>query len=323
MEAQKQGKLDIAITEFKKVTELQPDLAAGFVNLGVAYFQKRDFASAIPVLEQATKLNPDLAGAHQVLGTALLMQGDAASAIPHLEKARVADMLGIAYLEAGRFGDAIGTLGAALNQRPSDPDLLYYFGRATGLASKQSFDTLIASAPDSARTHQALAEQYTELRRVADAEKEYREAIRLRPDAPGVHLALGKVLAGGGNWAGAEVEFREEAKLRPAHAESAYHLGSALIQLGKAREALAALQSADKLAPNMPETLYALGKAAAMNGNTATAEASWKSLLSVENDSDLAAQAHFELAALYRKDGKTADAGREMQAYRKLKDGKK
>lgn len=323
MEAQKQGRLDVAIQEFKKVTELQPDLAAGFVNLGVAYFQKKDFASAVQSLEQAIKLNPDLVGAHQVLGTAHLMNGDAGAAIPHLEKAGVPDMLGIAYLEAGRFGDAIAALGVALNQRPSDPDLLYYFGRAAALAAKQSFDSLIASSPDSPRAHQALAEQYTELRRVADAEKEYREALRLRPDAPGVHLALGKVLAGGGNWAGAEVEFRAEVKLRPAHAESAYRLGSALLQLGKSREALAALESADKLSPNMPETLYDLGKAASMTGNTAKAESSWKSLLAVESDSDLAAQAHFELATLYRKTGKTSDAEREMQAYRKLTNGKK
>jgi Flp pilus assembly protein TadD len=37
MAAQKAGRLSEAIAEFKQVTELAPNLAAAFVNLGAAY----------------------------------------------------------------------------------------------------------------------------------------------------------------------------------------------------------------------------------------------------------------------------------------------
>jgi len=58
----------------------------------------------------------------------------------------------------------------------------------------------------------------------------------------------------------------------------------------------------------MPETLYSLGKAASLDGDAATAEKEWSKLLSIEKESSLAGQAHFGLAGLYRKQGKTAAA---------------
>src|SRR5437870_5259444 len=67
-----------------------------------------------------------------------------------------------------------------------------------------------------------------------------------------------------------------------------------------------------------PETLYSLGKAASLEGDAVAAEKAWAKLLSIEKASSLAAQTHFALAGLYRKQGKTADAEREMQEFQKL-----
>jgi tetratricopeptide (TPR) repeat protein len=91
-----------------------------------------------------------------------------------------------------------------------------------------------------------------------------------------------------------------------------------LLQQGKLQAARTELQRADRLQPNMPETLYALGKADSLTGNAAGAEKAWRQLLTIEKDTSLAAQTHFGLATLYRKQGKTAEAGREMEAYQKI-----
>jgi tetratricopeptide (TPR) repeat protein len=318
MQAKEQGHLDVAIAEFQKVTELEPNLAPAFVNLGAAYLDNHDQSAAIPPLRKALELNPDLAGAHQMLGVALLSQGYAAEAVPHLEKARAQDALGIALLETGRFAEAITSLKAALEQRPNDPDLLYYLGRASGLLSKQVFDTLLADHPDSARAHQAIAENYVALRKVPEAEEQFRQAIKLRPDLPGAHLALGRVYALAAQWPKAEEQFLAETKLRPGDAEATYRLGDALLQQGKINESLPALERADQLRPNMPETLYVLGKAASLSGDTKLAEQSWENVIKLEKEGSLAAQAHFGLSALYRKQGNAAAAEREMEEYRKL-----
>jgi tetratricopeptide (TPR) repeat protein len=316
--ADKQKQFDVAITEFKKVTELEPTFADGFVGLGQSYMEEHNFASAVTPLKRALEVDSDLASAHQLLGYALLAQGYAAQAIPHLQKVQDKTGLGVAEIQTGQLAEAVANLQAALAERPNDQDLLYYLGRASGLLSKQSIDTLLAAYPDSARAHQALAENYFVLRQMPEAEKEYREALRLRPDTPELHLELGEVYAGAFQWAKAEEEFRAQAKLQPGNAEAAYRLGTALLEQGKAREARAELVRADKLMPDMPETLYSLGKAASLEGDTATAEKEWTRLLTIEKETPLAAQAHFALAGLYRKQGKTAAAQHEMREFQRL-----
>ncbi len=317
-EAEKQRHFDVAIAEFKKVTELAPTLPDGFVNLGQAYMENQDYGAAIPPLKHAVQLAPDLAAAHQLLGYALLAQGYNAEAIPHLEKIQEQTALGIAQIGNGQLQQAVENLQAALAKHPDDPDLLYYLGRASGLLSKQSIDTLLAAYPDSARAHQALAENYFVLRQMPQAEKEFREALRLRPDTPELHLELGLVYAGSSQWAKAEEEFRAQSKLQPGNAEAAYRLGAALLQQGKAREARTELERSNRLLPDMPETLYSLGKAAALGADLPAAEKAWTKLLSIEKTSSLAAQTHFALAGLYRKQGKTAEAERETQEFQKL-----
>ncbi|MGB7846922.1 MAG: tetratricopeptide repeat protein [Candidatus Acidiferrum sp.] len=131
-------------------------------------------------------------------------------------------------------------------------------------------------------------------------------------------MKLGLVYAVASQWDKAEQAFRFEAKLRPGSAEAAYRLGIALLQEGKGREARAELERSDHLQPDMPETLYSLGKAASLEGNSTLAEKSWNRLLSIEKDTSLAAQAHFGLAAKYRKQGQPEKAQREMQEFHKL-----
>jgi tetratricopeptide (TPR) repeat protein len=182
--AESEKHFDIAAGEYRKVTQLEPNFAAGFVSLGQTLMEQRDYAAAVAPLKHALELDSTLAPAHQLLGYALLAQGYAAEAIPHLERVHEQGALGIAQLETGQLAESIMNLQAALKKRPNDPDLLYYQGRAGGLLSKQSIDTLLAAYPRSARACQALAENYFVLRQMPDAEKQYQQALQLRPDMP-------------------------------------------------------------------------------------------------------------------------------------------
>jgi len=318
VEADKKGQLDLAVSEFQKATELDPTLAGAFLDLGQAYIEQRAYASAGPPLKRALALSPNIEGGHQLLGYALLAQGYAVEAIPHLEKAKVEDALGIALLEAGRLPEAVATLQKALAKHPDDPDLLYYYGRASGLVSKQVFDELEARFPDSARAHQMMAQDYAVLRDLPNAEKEFLEALRLRPQTADLHLELGELYARAQQWDKAEEQFLLETELQPGSPEAAYRLGEALVQLGKFHDARLELVRSDQLRQDMPETLYLLGKAASLDGDDALAEKSWIHVLKLEKDTSLAAQAHFGLAGLYRKQGKSAEANREMESFRRL-----
>lgn len=318
VQAHQQGKFDAAIAEFRKATDSDPQLVEAFLDLGEVCLEVRDYACATPALKRALELSPDLDTAHLQLGFALLAQGYSEEAIPHLERVHSLEALGVAYIDVGRYEDAVANLSAALAKRPGDADLLYYLGRAAGLLSKQSIDTLLGAYPDSPRAHQALGENYSVLRQMPQAEKEFSAALQQRPEIPHLHLELGIVYASSAQWPKAESEFRAEARLQPGNAEAAYRLGAALLQQGKAREALTELQRSNALKLDMPETLYSLGKAASLAGDGTAAERAWLKVIELEKNSDLAAQAHFGLAALYRKQGKTAAAQHEMQEFQKL-----
>jgi tetratricopeptide (TPR) repeat protein len=318
VEAQKQGQFDVAIKEFRKATQSDPNLAEAFLDLGQVLEQTHDYPAAIVALKRALELDPNLDAAHLQLGFALLAQGYAEESIPHLERAHAVAALGIAQMETGRLEAAVTNFSAAVAEQPGDPDLLYYLGRASGLLSKRSIDALVTLYPDSPRAHQAMGANYFVLRQMPQAEKEYLAALQQRPELPGLHFELGMVYTGAADFTKAEEAFRYETKLRPGSAEAAYRLGVTLLQEGKGKEARAELERADRLQPDMPETLYSLGKAASLEGNSALAEKSWNRLLAIENDTALAAQTHFGLAALYRKAGDAAKAQHEMQEYQKL-----
>jgi tetratricopeptide (TPR) repeat protein len=103
--ADKAHRFDVAIAEFKKVTEADPALADGFISLGQAYMEKGDYGSAIPPLKHALELSSDSVPAHQLLGYALLSQGYAGEAIPHLQHSPDKTTLGIAQIQSPGCAD--------------------------------------------------------------------------------------------------------------------------------------------------------------------------------------------------------------------------
>jgi len=321
LKARRAGDLDAAIREFKRVVELAPDLAAAHVNLGAAYFDKKDYDNAIPSLKRALELNADLPGAHQMLGVALLARGYAAQAVPHLEKVQAGDLLGVALLESGRVREAIDRLESALLERPDDPDLLYYLSQAHGRLSKQLFDRL--ARLESPRTDQALGEAQAAAGNRDAAEKHFRAALEKRPDLHGPHLALGELALGAGDYENAAREFREETRLAPGSAVAAYKLGVVSLSRGQTREAIAELKRADSLQPEMPETLLELGKAMAAAGEPAQAEKPLRKVLELEPASALAEAAHYQLAQIYRRMGRTEEADREMKLFQEIRKSRK
>lgn len=313
--ASQAGQQDVADSTSAQVTKQTPHDAQSYFDMGVASIKVGDYGSAIPALKKALALNPDFAPAHQPLGYSLLAQGYATEAIAQFDAAQDKAGLGIAQLEAGDLPNAVQNLQYAVTARPDDPDLVYYLARASGLLSKQLYDSLLSSHPGSPRANQALADNYAAVRQTAQAEAFYLRALKERPDLPGVHLALGQVYAGASQWKQAEEAFRAEAKLQPGNAEAAYRLGSIMLQDGNTHDALVELLRADRLQPDMPETLYALGKAESSESDYAAAENAWNRVVALEKTGVLASQAHFGLATIYRKQGKTADAAREMKLF--------
>jgi len=321
IDAENRNDLLRALVEFRKAAELDPSSSEVLLRLGDAYMKKNDAAEALAPLKRALALTPDSVPIQQLLGYALLAQGYAAEAIPHLEIARDPGALGIAQLENDEPAKATVNLRSALENDPDNPDLLFYLSRAETAAASQSTERLLAEFPNSARAHQTRGQGYYQMKMIPEAVKEYEQAIGIRPDLPGLHLELGEIYAGRAEWSRAEEQFRAEAVLHPGSAEAAFRLGDALVQQGKMKEAADQLRRSDSLRPNMPETLYAMGRALAA-ADASAAEQALTSLLKIEQNSPLAAQADLLLASIHRKQGKSALANRDMEDYRRIQVGR-
>jgi len=323
LKAKQAGDVDAAIREFKRVVELAPELAAGHVNLGAVYYEKKDYGSAVIPLRKALELNPNLPGAEGMLGVALLAQGYASESIPHLEKAKADDVLGVALLESGRERDAVDKLEAALVTTPDNSDLLYYLSLAHARLAKQAAEVLVERSPASARTLQIKGESRAAAGDREAAEKDFRAALAMRPDLRGVHFALGEMYLGSGDYGNAEREFREEARLAPGFAPAALKLGVVLLNRGEIGAAVAELQRANALQPDMPETLLELGKATAASGDVGVAEKLFRRVLDQDQSSSLAKSAHFQLSQIYRKLGRLSDSDREMKLFQEIRKARK
>jgi Flp pilus assembly protein TadD len=86
------GEGDKAIAAFRRVTELTPDWASGYNNLGGAYFQQGKWSEAIAAYQKSLSLEPN---------------GDAYA------------NLGAAFYYLGRYNDAAGALEKAVQMDPA------------------------------------------------------------------------------------------------------------------------------------------------------------------------------------------------------------
>lgn len=295
--AREQGRIEAAIQEFRKVTELQPNSAVGHADLGDAYFQHGDYALAIPELELALRLSPDLMLTHQTLGVVLLMQGDAEGALPHLEKMRTPELLGLAYLETGRLDGAITALHAALDKQPDDLNLLYYLGRALALASKRTFDQaakinpdlahrIDSAAADAGQPHQNVYDLQNALARQPDdvdlllafsraaslASKEaFDQILQFNANSARAHQVRAERYVESGRLREAEREYAESLSLKPntSHLHSA--LGDVLAAERNRSAAVAQYRMETQLRPFSGDAFYSLGAALLQQGQARAA----------------------------------------------------
>jgi tetratricopeptide (TPR) repeat protein len=334
-EAMKLGHFEVAVEEFRKVTTQQPDSASGHANLGEAYLQSQDFAAAIPELRRAVELNPQMIGTHQSLGIALLIEGNAAEALPHLEKVRTPELLGLAYLETGRLGSAIMALQAALERQPGDPDLLYFFGRATGLAAKRISDQLKgvksppplqpeAAAPggkdavqEVVRLQTALAASpndpalLTGFRRAAELAS--RQVFdKIPADSGRAHQVSAERLADSGRLPEAEKEYMEAVRLQPYASGVHLALGDILAAEDKGPAAIAQYRAEADLRPLSAETLYRLGYTLLRQGQAQAARAA------LQRADELQPNTQATLLELGRASLAADDAAQAEQSWTKL-----
>ena len=322
--AAQQGDTTTAIAKYRAMIRLAPHLAPAYNNLGMLYFNQRDYAKAVPVLEVGLRLNPDMSTATAMLGLSDFELGENAKAEPLLERALRAnpgdDNLQIALahvlLALGKREDAVRHLNEYVRRNPKDQEAWYLLGKTYLQMSEDALAKVNQIDPNSYVAHEVAGEIDESMKNYDGALVEFKKAVDLAPQQPGTHLRLGNVYWLIGKWQSAQEQFRAELKIAPTDCIARWKLADSILRAdGSKTEALDNLNQSIAGCPRLMQAR--VDRAQALIKLDRQKEA-LPDLLLAEKDSPDEPSIHFLLASVYRAEGRTDEARKELHTYGEL-----
>ena len=297
--AVRRGQFIAGIRYYKQALVLSPSEFATNLNLGIAFIKRQDYASAVPPLEQAARVAPESFQAHELLAGAWVGQNDFARAVPHLEKASELNpndlgtlyLLERSYLETKQFQKALPTFEHLQSLDPSSAWVGILRGQAEdALGNYQNaikeFEVARQQLPRDATVRFSLGFMYWKVRRLAEAESEIGQALKLDP------------------------EF-EEAK---------YYLADTYLLEDKPAAALPLLGALLRRQPRDARVLADRGKALEKLNHDNEAARAYEGCLRVDPDR---ADVHYRLARVYKTLKRSDDSARELATAQRLQKEKR
>ena len=271
---------------YELAAQLDPDRADWPYYLGFLAAGRGDHDGAARYFEQILELRPSYWAARVRLGNALLAAGDLDGAETAFRAARSAAPgapwgelgLGKTARRRGRFEDAADHLWSALRLDPTHRETRYLLAmteRRLGAAARagelladlESYevpsldDPMLQAVFELARDSQSLIRQANERLAAGDprqAERLYREVLRLDPDSYDAHLNLGVVYGLADRNVEAAASLERAAAIDPDRADAYALLTIAYIKLGRAEEGLQQLEKALRIDPEHPRAVEIL-----------------------------------------------------------------
>lgn len=320
-----------AIPELRAAVSINPGDADAQGNLGVLLFFQGNSTEAIPHLRAALEAKPDLAKIQGLLGLAEVRTGryddarkDLEVAFPQIAEVPVKVQVGLElvslYTQAEDLASAVPVLTKLRDSTPDNPEVLYAAYRTYTDLAGEAMLTLSIQAPNSAQMHQMMAHEATRAGKSNDAIAQYRKAIAISPHLPGVHFELAELLhtsQDAGVKEEAEREYQIAYQENPNDARLLSRLGDLESQKGNVEQARSEYSEALKLQPTDADALLGLAKSLIDLDKFDEALPLLQQSIQQEPTN---ASAHYMLARIYQKQGRTDDAKREVELYKKLKD---
>jgi len=246
------GRLDEAITHYKKALEINPRYAEAHFNLGNAFVHVGQPKEAAAQYNQALQLHPRYPAAHANLGAALLEMGRVDEAVAHLREAIAIDP---------RNAAARGQLGGALAR----------LGRVEEAIVE--FQSVLQLEPGSAVAENNLGNILLQSGRLEEAMSHLRQAVQIEETNPEAHYNLGNVFLRLQRHEEAVTSYSRAVELRPGYARARNNLANAYVQVGRLEEAIRQYEQALQTDPNYAAAHHNLGRALARVGRAPEAQA--------------------------------------------------
>ena len=324
---------DLAIPELQAVIALDPKNVDARANLGVLLFFREDYAKATPELRAALTLRPDLPKIQALLGMSEKRGGDPANALKDLEASfpmisekgiRVEAGMELIelYTASNDLDKAAAIVGQLRQTEPENKEILYAAYRIYSDLAGEAMLSLSLVAPGSAQMHQVMAHEEARQGNDAAAIAQFRKAIAIDPKLPGIHFELAELLA---NSQDIKTRDEAEAEYKAALSENSLdekaqsRLGDIYTKQGDLQKAYDAYSQAVRLQPNDPDANFGLAKTLIAMEQPAKALPILEHAVQLDPTNSAA---HFRLSTLYRQQGQTENAKREVEEYKKYREMK-
>ena len=316
---------EVALRQEKQLREI---LGTSYNDLGTAEARQKNYAEALSHFLEAERWNPDIPGLTRNVGLAAARVGDNATTVRALARHVASNpddnvaraLLGIAYYMTEAYADAAKTIAPLGEAAVQDPGLAYPFAvsltRSGRLQEAEKVLDRLEQQATTAENFLLLGQQWADAGNATRALGALHRATELDPGLRRVHYHAGLVYIREGRPADAEREFDAELTLSPDNTDVQYHLGYAHLLQSQRDKAQALFQAVVAANPQHAEAQYQLGKLLLDQEQVKNAIGHLEAAARLSPEKDFV---HYQLQAAYRKDGRVADADRELEAYREIK----
>ncbi len=216
---------------------------------------------------------------------------------------------------SGRFASALSVVEDLEKRLPTDPQVIFVAYEISSQMMDQSILNMALAAPDSAEMHVMMAGTLARQGNRTAAIAQYREAIRLNPNLPGAHYELAEQLRTSTNPAlnaQAEGEFKAALRVNQYDEKAWVRLGEIVAAHGDYKQAQEDYRKALALQPNDSDAKTNLAIALISTNQSSKAI---PLLQSAVKDDPTNSVAHYRLSLLYRREGRIQDSQHEMKLF--------
>jgi tetratricopeptide (TPR) repeat protein len=322
--AQQQGDSAGAIEKYRAMIKLAPHLAAAYNNLGMLYFNEHDYPHAAEVLKRGLELHTDMPTASAMLGMSYFQLGANEKAEPLLRSALKANptddnvemMLAHILINLRKYAEAAASLNHFLERNPKNQEAWYLLGKTYLQLSEDALKKINEIDPNSVVAHEIAGEIDESMHNYDVALVEYKKAIDMAPQQPGTHMHMANAYWLIGKWESAQTEFKAELANDPNNCAARWKLANAMLEANDSSEdALSELNQSIERCPALMQARVDRARALIRLGKQSDA---LPDLVMAEKDSPTEPTIHFLLGAVYRAQGKAAEAQEEMRTYGQL-----
>ena len=288
----REGRYQEAIVEYERAMQLQP-LPEIRLNLALAYYKADKLDLAVENLKKVHEEMPD--------------------------DLRPAMLLADCYLRQGRNKEVIALLDPLQATHGDDMGLIYLLGTALvrdgQVARGQVIIDTILKNGDSAEARLLLGTTELAVHEPQAAIADLQKAIELDPKLASAHSIYGRAQMEAANPDEAQKAFREELRIDPNDFDSNLYLGVFLKDEQRYDEALPYLQHALEVRPGDPGVQYQIAAIHLAKGDFSEAQGELEALVKASPDF---LEAHVSLATLYYRLKRKQDGDRERAIVTKL-----